>query len=124
MIDRSMFAMVDREWLVAQQRGGKLVVGIDIPFSQLEEATAFPSHSLPPSYVEDWAGQAFYSLLWRVERGNRSQSSTASDRIPDTTALLGMVRTQLDHLREARVRVTTIQPTPSNPPVRPDSTTR
>lgn len=119
MIDQSMLAAVDRGWLVAQQKQGKLIVGINIPFSQLASATNFSSLAPPPPYVEDWSGQALYSLLWRVEQGPRSHDASASDRIVDTTALLGTVRTQLDLLGEARRAVATVEPTPANAPTRP-----
>ena len=114
-----MLATVDHEWLVAQQQQGKLIVGVNVPFSQLAAAADFPMPPGAGSYREEWPGRTFYSLWWRVQQDSRSQGATASDHVADTTALLGMVASQLRVLRAARDSITAIQPTPSGAPIRP-----
>lgn len=118
MIDGTMLAAVDRDWLVAQRAGGKLIVGVDVPFNQLAAATAF---AIPPdlNYVQAWPGKTFYSLLWRVEQGSRMRQSTGSDFVQDTIVLLGVVDFSMDQSLAARAALATVRPTPNGAPTRP-----
>jgi hypothetical protein len=119
IIDRPMLTAVDHDWLVAQHRQGKLIVGVNVPFSQLAAAADFPMPPGPGSYREEWPGRTFYSFSWRVQQGSRSQGATGSDHVADTVALLGVVGSQLRVLHEARNSISTIRPTPSGAPIRP-----
>jgi hypothetical protein len=117
MADSTMLAAVDRDWLTPQRTERKLIVGVNVPFDQLAAATgsAIPDG---PGYVQAWLGQAFSSLLWRVERGSRMRQSTGSDVIQDTVVLLGVVDFSMDKLLAARAALSADQPAPSGAPTR------
>ena len=118
MIDSTMLAAVDHDWLVAQRAGRKLIVGVNVPFNQLAAATEF---AIPAdlNYVQEWPGKTFYSLLWHVEQGNRMRQSTRSDFVQDTVVLLGVVDFSMDTLLATRATFDTAQPTPTGAPTRP-----
>lgn len=120
MIDSTMLAAIDRDWLVAQHAARQLVVGVNVPFDQLAAATG-STISTGPGYVQEWPGRTFYSLLWQVEQGGRLRQSTGSDVVRDTVVLLGVVDFSLNQLRAARADLATTRPAPSGAPTRPST---
>lgn len=117
IIDRGALGQVDQQLLAGQLGQERLIVGLNVPFSELERLPAYHQPRTPHNYREDWGERPFYSWLWQREQGGRRYSVSGSDVIPSAEDFLGRLEDQIRAIREAQV-----QPTPdprTTPPVRP-----
>lgn len=115
MIDGALLWQVDPTWLAQQQRQGKLIVGLDIPFNELARLAEYPSGG---AFLSSFGGRSFYSYLYDLGGCGIGQGGSGSDAIYSARSFPGFLRWLIERA-DCAARPT---PFPQTGPARPRPT--
>lgn len=91
IVDASRFDQVDSAWLGAQLRQGRHIVGINVPFSRLEQLPGYRQPRDPARFREDPGGRLFFSALYHYADAPGAQWVAQSDRIYSPEGFLALL---------------------------------
>lgn len=100
IVDRGMLGSVGHHWLATQLQEGRLIVGLNVPFKQLEQIPGYRAPRTPAGYLEDYSGRIFYSWLWQWEKDGVRYQVTGSDGVGSQEDLIGRITFQTRAVRE------------------------
>lgn len=120
IFDPGAFAALDKVWLSDQLTIGRMIIVLNVPFTELQKVPGYSPIVTSGTY-EDYTGTTYYSWLWQWSYQGKRYEVTGSDRFASTDAFLAHLKNQMWDLQSFRAQVTAPQqtPIPGSAPARP-----
>lgn len=81
IFDSKPFAAMSQIVLGSYLQQGKIIVGLNIPATRLEQIPGYRQPNPPDRFREDWQGRPFFSLIYQRQQGSTSYTGASSDVI-------------------------------------------
>lgn len=99
IIDTNVFSSVSQTWLAAQLQQGRIIVGLNVPASRLEQIPGYRQPDHPDTFREDWQGRPFYSFVYQRRSNGQLHVGASSDQISSSRAFLSHLNLAIQDLK-------------------------
>lgn len=93
VIDKSQIDRLPLDLLATEYRRGRVIAGVNVSLNELVQRTRGEQPDRPDSFIQDWGGRSFYSVVYQSAAGsNPSYKGWTSDQLTNTSVFMAVIR--------------------------------